>query len=312
MRVWLSLAILCLSAEAMAEPTVVVRPHTEISQTRPVLLSDVADLSEVDGVLAKKLGALKLAEGPKLGEKIEFTGAGLSSILRSVASIQTSKVKPTFTIPSKVTVQNVGNQATEAQIRLELARKWELACGCRVQLDELIMPKIATWVSGSEWQLNIRNEMARGTFNVPLEIRHEDQVKIYWIRGRVSYFKNVPVAKRGLSAGDRIQPNDFEFSERDVTFARDSVMKKEEMIGRRLKQSVAAEDIIFSGHVEREKALKRGDQVKIALGESDWEVSILGVVEQDGNVGDTVKVRNVKSNQVVIATVVGPGEVRVQ
>jgi flagellar basal body P-ring formation protein FlgA len=97
-----------------------------------------------------------------------------------------------------------------------------------------------------------------------------------------------------------------------VTFARDSTAFDGEIVGRKARQAIAAQDILYAGMLEKEKALKRGDPVKVALGEGEWEVILMGVAEQDGFIGDTVKVRNPRSQQVIVATVTARGEVRAQ
>lgn len=312
MSAWWAIAILMAAMTAKAEPTIVVRPNTQLSEVKPILLLDVAEFSGLDAATVTEVGQMKLAEGPKVGEHIEFSGAAISMLLRSHKIWQTT-TRPVFTIPSRVVVENLGAQLTEAQVRMEIIQRWQTQCACRIELSELSLPRLKL-TDGMAWQLRFPSEPARGSFNIALELKNakDDPAQTLWIRGRANHFRNVPVAKRQLALGERVQPEDFQFVDREVTFARDAVPAEQEIVGRKLRQSVAANDILFSGLLERERALRRGDQVKMSIGEEEWEVALVGVAEQDGFIGDMVKVRNSRSNQLVTAVVTGRGEVKVQ
>ncbi len=313
MSAWWALAILAASLAAKAEPAIVVRPHTHLSQTKAVLLQSVAEFFDIDQATAKALGEVKLADGPQEGDRLEFSGQEISSILRSQKAWAKLNPKPAITIPSNVIVENIGDKVTEAQVRMELIRTWQTQCTCRVQIDSLMMPKIANWAPGTQWRLKLRSDPVRGSFTVPLEITEAGgELKTLWVKGQVSYFKKSPVAKRQLNFGVRVQPEDFQMTERDITFARDAVPEEAEVIGRKLRQSISANDVLYSGFLEKEKALKRGDLVRMTIIESGWEVVMMGIAESDASIGDNVKIRNSKSNQVVVATVTGRGEVKIQ
>lgn len=311
MSAWWALAILAASLTARAESTIVVRPHTQMSQAKAIVLQDVAEFFDVDTNVSSILGAIRLADGVAVGERLEFSGTTISELLRNHKLWQ-SKSRPAFTIPSKVIVENVGDKISEARVRMELTNKWQTQCACRVELSELVMPMVEPWKPGTEWELRMPPTPARGTFTMAIELKNEGHSRTLWLRGRATHYKVTPVAKRQINMGDRIQPDDFYVTEREVTFARDAVPSENEMVGRRARISINANDILFIGNLEREKALRKGDQVKLALGESTWEVILMGVAEQDGFIGDSVKIRNMKSNQVVVAKVTGRGEVRAE
>lgn len=313
MSIWWVLPILAASLVAKAEPAIVIRPHTHLSQTKIVQLQSIAEFFGVDAGTARALGEVKLANGPREGERMEFSGAQISSILRAQKTWAKLEPKPAITIPSRVIVENIGDRVTEAQVRMELTNQWQSRCACRVQIDSLVMPKINNWRTGSQWRLKLRSDLVRGSFNVPLEITvASGETQTLWVKGQVSYYKQVPVARRQLNFGERVQPDDILMTERDVTFARDAVPADGEVVGRKIRMAVSANDIIFAGGLEKEKALKRGDLVRMMVAEDGWEVMLTGIAEHDAFIGDAVKVRNTKSNQVVVATVVGRGEVKIE
>lgn len=311
MSSWWILAILLAALKAGAEPAIVVRPHTQVVQNKSIELQDVAEFFEVESNVSSKIGKIKLAEGLSTGERIEFSGTTISTLLRN-HRLWSSQKRPAFTIPSRVIVENVGDQITEARVRMELMQRWQSQCGCRIELSELSLPKMEPWLPGTQWQLRFPPQPARGSFTMSLELSHQGTQKTLWLQGRATHFKMSPVARRQINIGERIQPEDYQMAEREVTFSRDAIPSESDLVGRKAKVGIAAQDILLMGQLEREKALRRGDQVKLALSEGPWEITMMGVAEQDGFIGDTVKVRNPKSNQVVVATITGRGEVKAE
>lgn len=302
-----------IAVVAHAESAIVVRPHTHLAQARPVQFQEVAEFFDMDAVVVKELGEIKLAEGPLIGERLEFNGSAVSSILRAHKTWRRLSPKPQVTIPSRIIVENIGDQVTEAQIRMELINRWQALCNCRVQIDQLSVPVLGAWQAGNQWRLRLRSEIGRGNFTIPLEIfTPGGETRTLWIKGQVSLFKRAPVAKHQINFGERIQPEDVNFVERDITFARDAIPGPEEIAARKARQTIAAGDIVYASILEKEKALKRGDVVRMAIADGGWEVILSGVAEQDGFVGDVVKIRNLKSNSLILATVTGRGEVKVE
>jgi flagella basal body P-ring formation protein FlgA len=73
-----------------------------------------------------------------------------------------------------------------------------------------------------------------------------------------------------------------------------------------------AGDIVWRGSLVREKAIQRGELVRVVSGEGNWSVSVQAKTEQDGFLGDTVNLRNVQTNKLISGRVIGRGEVEVQ
>lgn len=148
---------------------------------------------------------------------------------------------------------------------------------------------------------------------MPVEVIKGGQVATLWIQGNLVVRKNVPVARRAIYFGERLQSDDVEWTWRDVTFAQDGVPNADELTGKRLKAPVRASDIIFSGTLEHEKALRRGEVARVTSGgHSDWEVSISAVAQQDAEIGDTVTLKNPKTNRDLTGVVVAKDEVEIQ
>jgi flagellar basal body P-ring formation protein FlgA len=56
-------------------------------------------------------------------------------------------------------------------------------------------------------------------------------------------------------------------------------------------------------------AIRKGDQVEVRAGGSDFQISMTAIAEEDGSPGDRIRVRSDRNQPVIIAQVDGPGMV---
>jgi flagella basal body P-ring formation protein FlgA len=133
-----------------------------------------------------------------------------------------------------------------------------------------------------------------------------------FVSGRLVAKRKVPVALRMIPIGERIEASDVAWEYRDTSYSYDGVPSAEDLVGKRMKQGLRLGDIVFSSLLEKEKAVHRGEMVSVRAGSKGWEVSLNMVAQQDAAVGDTVNLKNPKTNNMLIGEVVGQGEVEIR
>ncbi|MCB0350807.1 MAG: flagellar basal body P-ring formation protein FlgA, partial [Bdellovibrionales bacterium] len=153
----------------------------------------------------------------------------------------------------------------------------------------------------------------RGNFAQKLLVTGQDgRNQTFWINGLIEVTKRVPVLVRSTPMSTRFTEDDFQFQMRDITFATDTTPTPKEIIGQQAKYTMNANDIIWRGSLVREKAVQRGEIVKVSVANENWEISVQARTEQDGYVGDTVNLRNLQSNRIITGRVIGSGEVEIR
>lgn len=177
-----------------------------------------------------------------------------------------------------------------------------------MEFEHLILPA----GQFENWKLGAKAEFPRGSFSIPVHVEKEGQSTTLWIQGKLIVRKLVPVAKRTFYFGERVQTGDVEWMWRDVTMAQDGVPSNSDIVGRRIKTPIRVSDIIFAGNLEREKALRRGEVARVISGHGDWEVSVSAVAQQDAEVGDTVTLKNPRTNRDLTGVVVSKDEVEIR
>lgn len=279
-------------------------------------LSDIAEFNGIGEQYLQKLSNITLGRAPQIGEQQSYTSIFLSSVLRKALNEVPTDLREEWQIkiPSKVTIKNEGFRLNSETVESKLKSHWARQCAeCRFVVMNLITPQIPQELQKFPWELRLNETLPRGQFAVPVEVREKNEkLHLFWVRGQVQVMKEVPVTTRAIGFGERFTKDDFKMDWKDVTFAYDSAPSAEQLVGRRVSRSLRNGETIFNGVLEREKALKRGDLVRVVLTQDNWKIVMNAVAEEDGFVGDTIKVRNDRSKKQISGIVTADGEVVVR
>jgi len=306
MKYNLCFLILMFPILTFAKGEIIVRAHSLIQHGSPVVLGDIVDMQGVDEGTKAQLMKLPLSAAPAVGETLEFSMTAISGMLRSALDFADL---PHVKIPHQVVIERSSHKWEAANVEKELMQLWQPSClECKLELSDLTLPA----GEFSNWTLKAKAEMPKGGFSIPVEVRKDGQMVTLWIQGQLTIRKLVPVAKRVLYFGERIQAADVEWIWRDVTMAQDGVPSSTDVLGRRIKTALRSGDIVFAGNLEREKALRRGEVARVISGHGEWEVSTNAIAQQDAEVGDTVTLKNPRTNRDLTGVVVAKDEVEIR
>lgn len=310
----MKLGMVCLfitfSPAIQAMQSLVVRAQTNVQSNKDIYLSDIVEMENLSDSLKASLKTVKLANGPRLGERQVLSSESISRLIRKHLSQLKLPEKMRLKIPSQVIVENQGFSLKKDDLEQRLRKHWSTFCGdCEFQISQMILPKTKTLKEPTEWELVLDRKSPRGQFSYQVK---ENGKNIGWVQGMVKMFKKVPVVTRAMHFGERIDKQDFEVVLKDVTYAHDSPARTTLLAGRRLKRALRAGDIIWSNTLEKVLAARRGQPVKMTMGSSEWQLTIQGVAQMDGQVGDTISVKNPKSNKILSGVITKDREVQVQ
>lgn len=299
-----------------AESRLEVRNYIAIADQIQITMKDIARFEALNPVDEKNLSEIVVTNAPKLGEKKSITSRELITLLKSksenLKGWNGSKIK--MQIPTTVRIENVGASIDENKLKSDLLAAWQKMCAdCQFNIKQIQTPKIDPKHQNLAWQLKAVS-LPRSSFSTAIEILGEEghANPMYWVNGSVEMLKKVPVATRAIYFAERIELGDFKWEWRDVSLAQDGIPLAGELAGKRLRGSVRAGDILWRASIEKEKALTRGESVRVLVGEPTWQVSLTALAEQDGFIGDTVKVKNPKTSKILSGVVTAKGEVSVQ
>ena len=307
--------ILVLSfAGQAADVSLVVRPHTVVSTSHDLFLTDIIETKTISPEVSQILSKVKLTNGPSYGERHILSNSTISRLLRQSLKDLEAQVQYRLLIPRQVTIENQGFRLDTDQVEAALVAHWKSFCAdCTFAISSLSLPKISAQPLPIDWKLQFDNRPPRGQFSIPLQIRSESgDVQSHWVQGMVRMQKSVPVAKRAIHFGERLTAEDIELKLQDITFSHDSATDYQQAIGQRVRRALRVGDVIWSNSLEKKMAARRGQSVKILIGSEGWSLSMSGVAQMDGQVGEMISVKNPKTQKILSGRLVSDNEVRVE
>ena len=117
----------------------------------------------------------------------------------------------------------------------------------------------------------------------------------------------VPVVNRRVAKGDVIAEADIAENPHD-RLRRDTVTRPENLIGKSPIRGLRVGFAIRSAEVRRPLLIKKGDPVTIVLRGPGKRLTAQGKALEHGSDGDSIRVGNARSSQVIDATVVSAGK----
>jgi flagella basal body P-ring formation protein FlgA len=132
------------------------------------------------------------------------------------------------------------------------------------------------------------------------------------LSGEVLLQKEVIRAARKIDRGAIIAKEDLAFTVEKIKDVRpDSNPRLEDIVGKRATRNVQTGQILTVPMMQDIPMVQKGKQVVIRADNGLITVTTVGVVQENGQQGDQVRVINVGSGKEIMATVISPGMVTV-
>lgn len=295
----------------------VVNKRVNVKGQTRILLGQVVNLKNINPEIAQELQKIDLGVAPGVGQTIKFKGSVLTRLIRKPVADLEQKwgQKMSLVVPNIVEVYRSKYVLDEEELKSAIIQKYQKTCQeCEFQVSGIQMPWIADIDPEAKWTLDANSQnLSRGSFSLPIKIEPTDgPSRVYWVGGKIQIVKNVPVATRALQIGERLQAGDFQSQKREVTFADDGVIDGESLLGKKISRGLRVNDIIWRRDLVKEIAIKQGQAVQIVSESDYYDISLRGVAQEQGEVGDTIRVINPSTQTIIFAIVKEPGVVKVQ
>jgi flagella basal body P-ring formation protein FlgA len=133
-----------------------------------------------------------------------------------------------------------------------------------------------------------------------------------FVPGQVRLFREVVTVVRPIKRDGVLNEADIMLAERDVGLLNQGYLTDlGQALGRKATRAMQPDQVLAPVYIRQAEAIRRGDQVVISARSGGINVRMPGEALSDGTVGKQISVRNQRSQRVVRARVVGPGQVEV-
>ncbi|WP_444756956.1 flagellar basal body P-ring formation chaperone FlgA [Pseudomonas sp. A014] len=133
-----------------------------------------------------------------------------------------------------------------------------------------------------------------------------------FVPAQVKLFRDVVVMTRPLKRESVIGEGDAALRERDVsTLGQGFLSELDQAVGMKLLRPTVLDQVLTLQQLEQADVIRKGDHVVITARSGGLSVRMPGEALSKGGLTEQIRVRNLNSQRVVKATVVGPGQVEV-
>lgn len=153
-----------------------------------------------------------------------------------------------------------------------------------------------------------------GQTTVPMEIYVDgERWRQIYPRFLIEVLTLVPVLKKDLNRSEIITREVLEIKMVGIsTLPDDYIQDEETVLGMRLKRHMKAGEALRRSVLEEIPLVKAGDRVRVMVVVGSIQIILTAEARGSGVYGDTIVVRNLDSNQLLNARVIGPGLVQIQ
>ena len=302
--------IILLTTQAWARPEISIPSSVEVSQ-RPVLrLSDIAVVKGGTEALLAQMDALVLRDDARellLSQQFESKEI-LGKLKEAMDQNEDFKaLNPAFKVPSIVKVSFASAPISKQEVQRKITNYLTARCAdCEYSISIQSVPTPAN----RQWDLDLTQLSSKGGFLLPVRDGENRQLK--WISGTIRVSRLTPVTTKMISQGERVNAQDLQMSMMDVTFAKDSPLRIEDAQGQLAARTLPVGTPVWASDLKREPAAKRGQIVKAVIGDDSFEITVNMQAEDNGFVGDLIKVKNLETQKTLSAQVTDKGVVKLQ
>jgi len=159
-----------------------------------------------------------------------------------------------------------------------------------------------------------RNDEFIGNRLYQVKIRHENNFyKQISIPTQIEVCKDLVLSSRPLERDKNISEQDIIVVKKWFSrLPQDLLTDPVNIIGKRLLRSIKARSTFTVSMLSNPIMFKRGKVVKIVCDNNVLTITTLGQAEEEGTFGATVRVKNLSSNKIIHAKVVGDSVVKIE
>jgi flagella basal body P-ring formation protein FlgA len=262
--------------------------HAAVRSRTVVVESDRVTLGDLSPTAPRELLALDVGPSPRPGKSGFVTRTAVQEALRRIGADPALATA----LPARAEIQRAGTHFTSAALseRVREAASADLPVGITIDsvlgLEDVTLPK-------GENRIDVSLGKLRRSTVVTVDI-HSDGRRFARQQGtlQLSGTARTPVLRDDLPKGTTVKPEHLEMKDVALDHVPEGAMTRaEDLVGQRLRTKTTAKTMVRKAAVEAPPVIARGDVVRVVARGRGLKISRQGVAQQDGAIGQTIKVK---------------------
>lgn len=296
-----ALAALLLAGPALAGPRLKGEALVEGDQIRlGDLIEGLARGAEIPVFAAPAPGARGsiradrvIAAAREMG--IDDIGTGA---LRSVIVIRTGR-----------TISRAYMQDTLARLIAEQGSKGDV----EIVLDDQVRPRtLETSKGGALRVVNFLRDPRSGRFEARIALAGSPDSEAWTITGTVAETREIAVLVNDVDRGEAVQARDVALVRRPASqVGTDVATSAADLVGMIPRRALRSGEPVRSADLAKPILVEKNQLVSVTYSSGGLQLTMRGRVQQNGALGETVKIQNPQSKRIVEGTVTGQGQITI-
>lgn len=300
------------SEKDLAQLIVEIKQEYSFEKLGEVTLEDLIDSKEA---LSAQFSfkEVKFGQLQDFGDEIRVSEQLITSALKAFSrKYKDLGEKIRFRIPQEVIIRAASQKLSAENISARLKQEWTKLCSdCRFEIEDLqfsVPKREFNWNIGTVTKVPVRN------FAHPLSVSSIEggAVQTLWVKGKVVILKQAPVAKEDLSVGQKINSENVEWQWVDVESINTKIPASIDLAQSQVSRSILKGSQIRHQYLRRELLVRKGALVVSNLKQDHWQITIPLIAEDNGFLGDSIRLKNATTQVAVTGVVTGSGEVEIR
>lgn len=266
----------------------------EISPRQQISLYDIV---ETRGASAELIETLK-------NRRIKYQDNQISRVdlIHSLRGINAK-----FLLPQEIKLirsqQNVSRMELERKIKNQLLAR---CADCEYQIQVQSVPQAL----GADWTVELNIDLAKETVMIPISDPLRKGAN-QWVVVEIRKYAEVPVAARNIVSQTSIDSSMYRLEKRVLRSTSDIVTTADELDAVISTRALTAGQTFSKRDLKKELIIKKNQIVKAQVEKDGFQIFITAVAEDSGAMGDLIRVKNLDSQKIIAAEVVGRGVVKI-
>jgi flagella basal body P-ring formation protein FlgA len=311
------LAALLLPLACQAAPVQLVLRADATVRGPQIVLADLLTVSAEDAAVKAALDALAVGPAPRVGAVEQYGRPELERLMHARAlpagaelAWSGAKAVKVRAAERQLTSEALQRAATEA-LKQHLGAAW---AGAELRVAGSV-PDVALPLGEPVLSTRIvdpAHVRARQAVYVDVAVGGKP-VRSVLVPFALTLTRMAYVARRDLASGTVLGANDVEQRREEISEVADSMLPVPQLgPTARTVKAVARGQVLLRSHLAQQGLVYRGDTVKLVLAEGGVSIETRAVAQQDGGMGQLVRVKPESSMEAISARVVGAGVVQAE
>lgn len=304
--------ILILGSGAWARIEIRTLNSVEISLKDRITMADLVEYEPSDQeqsqelenslnqIVVKNLGG---DEGPVI--KLHREEILLKYKLAIQSDEKLNKINPILNLTDDVDVRISNEILSKKELERHMLKVLHQKCKtCSYKIEFTSVPQ----PESPFWSIDYDKTSEKGPFLLSVK----DGTKILYVSGKITVTQKIWVTKRPVSMGSSIQIEDLEERNMDITQFRERPLDLAEILGKKSAMILAQDQPLFYSQLQKEYLAYRGQPISGTLSSENMKISLQLQAEENGFLGDLIKVKNMQTQKISLGKIIEKGVVEIQ